>query len=39
VGKLVEQVYNKFFPMSKVNEYRKGISFFTQEEDEKFSES
>ena len=30
---------NKFFPMSKVNEFRKEISSLTQEEDEKFSES
>jgi hypothetical protein len=33
------EFYNKFFPMSKVNEYRKEISSFTQEEDEKFSKS
>jgi hypothetical protein len=36
---LLSKFYNKFFPMSKVNEYRKEISSFTQEEDEKFSES
>jgi hypothetical protein len=35
---LLKQFYNKFFPMSKVNEARKGISSFTQDEDEKFSE-
>jgi hypothetical protein len=34
---LLKQFYNKFFPMSKVNEARKGISSFTQDEDEKFS--
>jgi hypothetical protein len=31
--------YNKFFLMSKVNECRKEISSFSQEEDKKFSES
>ena len=36
---LLSRFYNKFFPMSKVNEYRKEISSFTQEEDEKFAES
>jgi hypothetical protein len=36
---LLKQFYNKFFPMSKVNEARKEISSFTQDEDEKFSES
>jgi hypothetical protein len=36
---LLSKFYNKVFPMSKVNEYRKEISSFTQEEDEKFSES
>jgi hypothetical protein len=36
---LLNKFYNKFFPMSKVNECRKDISSFTQEEDEKFSES
>jgi hypothetical protein len=36
---LLSKFYNKFFPMSKVNEYKKEISSFTQEEDEKFSES
>jgi hypothetical protein len=36
---LLSKFYNKFFPMSKVNEYRKEISSFTQEEDEKFSKS
>jgi hypothetical protein len=35
---LLSKFYNKFFPMSKVNEARKEISSFTQEEDEKFSE-
>ena len=34
-----ESLLSKFFPMSKVNEYRKEISAFMQEEDEKFSES
>jgi hypothetical protein len=34
---LLKQFY-KFFPMSKVNEARKEISSFTQDEDEKFSE-
>jgi hypothetical protein len=36
---LLSKFYNKFFPMSKVNECIKEISFFTQEEDKKFSES
>jgi len=36
---LLNKFYNKFFPMSKVNECRKEISSFTQEEDEKFFES
>ena len=36
---LLSKFYNKFFPMSKVNECRKEISSFTHEEDEKFSES
>jgi len=36
---LLNKFYIKFFPMSKVNECRKEISSFTQEEDEKFSES
>jgi hypothetical protein len=35
---LLKQFYNKFFPMSRVNEARKEISSFTQGEDEKFSE-
>jgi hypothetical protein len=35
---LLKQFYNKFFPMSKVNETRKEINSFTQDEDEKFSE-
>jgi hypothetical protein len=35
---LLKQFYNKFFPMSRVNEVRKEISSFTQDEDEKFSE-
>jgi hypothetical protein len=34
---LLKQFYNKFFPMSKVNEARKDISSFTQDEDEKFT--
>jgi hypothetical protein len=34
---LLKQFYNKFFPMSRVNEARKEISSFTQDEDEKFS--
>jgi predicted ribosome quality control (RQC) complex YloA/Tae2 family protein len=36
---LLNKFYNKFFPMSKVNECRKEISSFIQEEYEKFSES
>jgi hypothetical protein len=36
---LLSKFYNKFFPMSKVNEARKEINSFTQDEDEKFSES
>ena len=36
---LLSKFYNKFFPMSKVNEYKKEISLFTQEKDEKFTES
>jgi hypothetical protein len=36
---LFNKFYNKFFPMSKVNEHRNEIYSFTQEEDEKFSES
>jgi hypothetical protein len=36
---LLSKFYNNFFPISKVNECRKEISSFTQEEDEKFSES
>jgi hypothetical protein len=35
---LLKQFYNKFFPISRVNEVRKEISSFTQDEDEKFSE-
>jgi hypothetical protein len=35
---LLKQFYNKFFPMFRVNEARKEISSFTQEEDEKFFE-
>jgi hypothetical protein len=35
---LLKQFYNKFFPMSKVNEARKEINSFTLDEDEKFSE-
>jgi hypothetical protein len=35
---LLKQFYNKFFPMSRVNEARKEIRSFTQDEDEKFSE-
>jgi hypothetical protein len=31
---LLKQFYNKFFPMSKVNEARKEINSFTQDEDE-----
>jgi hypothetical protein len=34
---LLKQFYNRFFPMSRVNEARKEISSFTQDEDEKFS--
>ena len=36
---LLSKFYNKFFPMSKVNEYKKEISSFIQDKDEKFSES
>jgi hypothetical protein len=36
---LLSKFYNKFFPMSKVNKARKEISSFTQDEDEKFSDS
>jgi hypothetical protein len=36
---LLSKFYNKFFPMSKVNEARKEISSFSQDEDKKFSES
>jgi hypothetical protein len=36
---LLSKFYNKLFPMSKVNEYRKEISSFMQKEDEKFSKS
>jgi hypothetical protein len=35
---LLKQFYNKFFPMSRVNEARKEISSFTKDEDKKFSE-
>jgi hypothetical protein len=35
---LLKQFYNRFFPMSRVNEARKEISSFTQDEDEKFAE-
>jgi hypothetical protein len=35
---LLKQFYNKFFPMSRVNEVRKEISSFTQDEEEKFPE-
>jgi hypothetical protein len=35
---LLKQFYNKFFPMSRVNEERTEISSSTQDEDEKFSE-
>ena len=35
---LLSKSYNKFFPMSRVNEAQKEISSFTQEKDEKFSE-
>jgi hypothetical protein len=36
---LLSKFYDKFFPMSRVNEARKEISSFTHDEDEKFSES
>jgi hypothetical protein len=36
---LLSKFYNKFFPMSRVNEARKEINSFTQDKDEKFSES
>jgi hypothetical protein len=35
----LSKFYSKFFPMSKVNECQKEISYFTQEEDERFSKS
>jgi hypothetical protein len=35
---LLKQFYHRFFPMSRVNEARKEISSFTQDEDEKFTE-
>jgi hypothetical protein len=35
---LLSKFYNKFFPMSRVNEARKEINSFTQEEEEKFFE-
>jgi hypothetical protein len=35
---LLSKFYNKFFPISKINEARKEISSFTQEEEEKFLE-
>jgi hypothetical protein len=35
--KLLKQFYNRFFPMSRVNEARKEISSFTHDEDEKFA--
>jgi hypothetical protein len=35
---LLKQFYNKFFPMSRVNEARNEISFFTQDKDGKFFE-
>jgi hypothetical protein len=36
---LLSKFYNKFFPMSKVNEAQNEISSFTQKKDEKFFES
>jgi predicted ribosome quality control (RQC) complex YloA/Tae2 family protein len=33
---LLNKFYNKFFPMPKVNDYRKEIISFIQEEDDKF---
>jgi hypothetical protein len=35
---LLKQFYHRFFPMSKVNDAKKEISSFTQDEDEKFTE-
>jgi hypothetical protein len=35
---LLKQFYHRFFPMSRVNDARKEISSFTQDEDEKFTE-
>jgi hypothetical protein len=35
---LLSKFYNKFYPMSRVNEAQKEISSFTQEEEAKFSE-
>jgi hypothetical protein len=35
---LLKQFYHRFYPMSRVNDARKEISSFSQEEDEKFTE-
>jgi hypothetical protein len=36
---LLTKFYNKFFPISRINELRREISSFSQEEDKKFCES
>lgn len=36
---LLTKFYNKFFPISRINEFRREISSFSQEEDEKFCDS
>jgi hypothetical protein len=36
---LLTKFYNKFFPISRINEFRRKISTFCQEEDEKFCDS
>jgi hypothetical protein len=38
LGRFVEAILQEVFPMSRVNETRKEISSFTQDEDEKFFE-
>jgi hypothetical protein len=36
---LLTKFYNKFFPISRINEFRRKISTFYQEEEEKFCDS
>jgi hypothetical protein len=36
---LLTKFYNKLFPVSRINEFRRKISSFSQEEDEKFCDS